>query len=375
MSGPVVVVSEDGVEVDRNDAAREQFGTAGLVELFDNPSWEAFCVSLRSDSDATMTARFRDGRVFDAMLMSGPAGIGVAFYDVTRYARAIDEEHAKARLVDLLVESLAAMHDSPAELARRAEVACRVLAGVLGAQLVEVELGDELFSWPVADSSREGTQLRAEAEQGCVSGLVPLTVGERGLGNLRWWRREPLTDTETRVLETIAAQAGVVLDHARLSSSEVSTMSRDPLTGLLSRQGGLVVLAVIPAPYTVALIDVDSLKSVNAEAGSKAGDDVLRRLARALSQGRFGDVVVRWSGEEFLVALPGATPEGAGRRLERVLEEAEKSLWIGRRPVTFSCGIATVTDEGLDKGLGDADRALFFAKKQGGGRVALADHC
>jgi diguanylate cyclase (GGDEF)-like protein len=177
------------------------------------------------------------------------------------------------------------------------------------------------------------------------------------------------------VLETIVGQAGVVLEHARLSSSEVALMSRDPLTGLLSRQGGLVVLAAIPAPYTVALIDVDSLKSVNAEAGSRAGDDVLRRLARALSQGRFGDVVVRWSGEEFLVALPGATPEGAGRRLERVLEEAEKSLWIGRRPVTFSCGIATVTDEGLDKGLGDADRALFFAKKQGGGRVALADHC
>ena len=46
-----------------------------------------------------------------------------------------------------------------------------------------------------------------------------------------------------------------------------------------------------------------------------------------------------------------------------------QSVRAGVQPVTFSCGIGLVTTEGLDRGLADADRALWQAKRQGTGSL------
>ena len=57
--------------------------------------------------------------------------------------------------------------------------------------------------------------------------------------------------------------------------------------------------------YSVALCDLDRFKEYNDRFGHVAGDDVLRRVATALSDTlRQGDSIYRYGGEEFLVVLP-----------------------------------------------------------------------
>src|SRR5947207_2756516 len=86
-----------------------------------------------------------------------------------------------------------------------------------------------------------------------------------------------------------------------------------------------------------------------------------------------GSAICAGGAAEFLVALPKADLEGAASRLRRVLERVQESVRAGVQPVSFSCGIALVSAEGLDRGLADADRALWQAKRQGQGSLVTAE--
>jgi len=193
------------------------------------------------------------------------------------------------------------------------------------------------------------------------------------VGALRWWRSHPLIEPEEQGLAVIAARAAIGIEHAILMDSTEASALRDPLTGLLNRAGALHALGEIRGPFSIALLDVDNFKVVNDRFGQAEGDRVLERLAQVLLQGRFGDVVARWGGEEFLVALPGAEPEGAANRLRRVLERIQDTVRSGVAHVTFSCGVASVGADGLDRALADADRALYMAKRDGPGTVKTAE--
>ena len=85
---------------------------------------------------------------------------------------------------------------------------------------------------------------------------------------------------------------------------------------------------------------------------------------------RAANTVFRLGGEEFLVVLPGATPEGV-----RGAVQSLRSRWEGERPlpITFSAGISAVPASGLDEALLAADAALYQAKESGRDRIVLAD--
>src|SRR5437764_895324 len=200
-----------------------------------------------------------------------------------------------------------------------------------------------------------------------ADGMLPLQTPMGRLGELRWWRPGALTEPEEQGLTIIGGRAAIGLEHAVLMDATEAKALRDPLTGLLNRAGALQALGEIEGQYSIALLDVDDFKAVNDRFGQDEGDRVLQRLAQVLLQGRFGDIVARWGGEEFLVALPRAEPEGAASRLRRVLERIQESVRAGVQPVTFTCGVAGVGDEGLDRARADADRARWMAKKQGPG--------
>jgi diguanylate cyclase (GGDEF)-like protein len=234
------------------------------------------------------------------------------------------------------------------------------VARLLDADAVELEMPEATFRYSeVANTSP-------------ANGMLPLETALGRVGDLRWWRSSPLQEDEVRLLGIIASRAAVGLEHAVLLDATEARAHRDAMTGLLNRAGALHALVEIDGPFAVALLDVDHFKKINEEFGTEAGDRVLQRLAMVLMQGRFGDVVARWGGEEFLVALPGAELEGAASRMRRVLERVQESVRAGVQPVTFSCGIALVGEEGLDRGLADADRALYQAKQQGAGTVCTA---
>jgi diguanylate cyclase (GGDEF)-like protein len=130
------------------------------------------------------------------------------------------------------------------------------------------------------------------------------------------------------------------------------------------------------------MCDVDFFKLFNDTYGHQAGDDCLRKVAKAISLNteRPSDIVARYGGEEFAVVLPETTIGGALMVAEKI-RQAIRELNIPHESspdgrVTMSIGIASAAP-GFDNPPDDlilaADKALYRAKREGRDRVCRAD--
>jgi diguanylate cyclase (GGDEF)-like protein len=127
----------------------------------------------------------------------------------------------------------------------------------------------------------------------------------------------------------------------------------------------------------VAHVDLDHFRKINESHGTPVGDRVLRSCAQALqSCVRGSDMVARFSGEEFLVVLPGADPQIArqvAQRMLNALATADHDPQTGSVRVTASIGVATYTPKQRFAStlalIEAADHALYAAKLQGRNRV------
>jgi diguanylate cyclase (GGDEF)-like protein len=127
------------------------------------------------------------------------------------------------------------------------------------------------------------------------------------------------------------------------------------------------------SPLSLAMIDVDKLKSINDLHGHVAGSDVLRAIGDVLRRhARATDLAVRYGGDEFVVLLPQTTLAEASVFAERVRSEVATRAVHGFHP-TVSIGVASLsrpdsveTDGQL---LNRADAAAYTAKRQGGNRI------
>ena len=98
---------------------------------------------------------------------------------------------------------------------------------------------------------------------------------------------------------------------------------------------------------SIAHVDIDHFRAINERHGTPVGDRVLRSCAQALqSCVRGSDLVARFSGEEFIVVLPGADPQIARQVAQRMLSAlatADHDPQTGDVRVTASIGVATYT--------------------------------
>lgn len=186
--------------------------------------------------------------------------------------------------------------------------------------------------------------------------------------------------TFTGIVINTALLAGVIATmrwhEARLERQLAQLADLDPLTGLLNRRAMPQRLAALAAinpqqhPLALLVIDADHFKRFNDSHGHLAGDQALRTIAaqlRAASQ-RPDDLVARFGGEEFVVALPGATLEAAQAFAARLANGLASTTGRGRElpRLTVSGGIAIGTiDEPLTALLARADDALYAAKDAG----------
>lgn len=137
-------------------------------------------------------------------------------------------------------------------------------------------------------------------------------------------------------------------------------------------------------PLSLVMLDVDRFKQLNDAYGHPAGDEVLRQLARVLTEARrANDVVARYGGEEFATILVDTAKFTAGKVAERIRERiaehdfSDAAAIAGktnsRLTVTVSLGVATFPDDGSDTGglVRAADNALYAAKRAGRDRIVL----
>lgn len=160
----------------------------------------------------------------------------------------------------------------------------------------------------------------------------------------------------------------------------------DAVTGLPSRAKAeaeihhlLRVAADQRTPVAFAVVDLDRFKRTNDRHGHATGDEVLRRLGALASQMlRDGDVVARWSGEEFVLVLPGLDRAGGVQRISELLARWRESPIPARDGSTFtssfSAGVAAAPEDGADITAlyRSADAALVRAKTAGRSRVLPA---
>lgn len=164
------------------------------------------------------------------------------------------------------------------------------------------------------------------------------------------------------------------------------TSHNDGLTGLLSHTAAKArldgMLAVLPpgGQLCVAMIDLDHFKSVNDTYGHPVGDEVIRSLAWLLKGRLRGtDLIGRYGGEEFILALPDVGPEEAWVVLDRMRRDfafLPHAHAAGSMRATFSGGIAAFDgSQSSNELINQADVALLEAKRHGRNRIErhLAD--
>lgn len=168
-------------------------------------------------------------------------------------------------------------------------------------------------------------------------------------------------------------------------SLSASAGGRDPLTSTLSRKflpsilGREIALCQEHGtPLAVMMIDADHFKQINDTWGHAAGDAVLRQIAEIISDTtRSADIVFRYGGEEFLVALVETDLENATEVAEKVRAAVMNAeIAIGdSSPIRATVSIGVAVHDGhpdYQHLIRAADQALYRAKNEGRNRVAAA---
>jgi diguanylate cyclase (GGDEF)-like protein len=194
-------------------------------------------------------------------------------------------------------------------------------------------------------------------------------------------------DADLDFLRALGDRAAGALHNARLYAETTSAASLDGLTGLLNHATFKRSLDDLlreslrtGQALSLAMLDADHFKRCNDTHGHPFGDRVLVALAQTIRTFvRPTDLVGRWGGEEFAIALPGADADAAYGVCERI-RGAVGMLQLPSRDgtnvqaPTISLGIATFpgTMQTAGELVEAADAALYQAKAQGRNRTCLS---
>lgn len=287
--------------------------------------------------------------------------------------KSIDELIAGGRAVDTVLteemhqrffgqeaEAAQVMEASEAVDALLARLMDRVSAQASGAEAYGGALAD-------AESALKGSEI-----SGILSRLVEETHRMVALN---------------RDMQAHLRAAGSEIDGLRHSLGEAREQAAtDGLTGIANRQRfdqaigrATVAASQAAAPLTLLMVDIDHFKRFNDTHGHQVGDQVLRLVARTLTDClRSGDLPARYGGEEFAVVLPQTTLAVARPLAERIRTTlaartiVRRTTGEGLGGITISIGAALYHPGETPAALiARADSALYAAKRQGRNRLII----
>ncbi len=192
----------------------------------------------------------------------------------------------------------------------------------------------------------------------------------------------PTTEIDTAAVETFASQASIALTDAA-TLDELHHAFRDTLTGLPNRalfhdrfEHAVAIGERRKTSTALLFIDLDRFKAVNDTMGHAAGDELLREVARSLTEaGRSHDSVARLGGDEFAMLLEDTSEEGAElvarRLLARIGRVKNGASPGGRCSASIGIALSGPNCRTTDDLLRQADIAMYAAKARGRSDVAI----
>ena len=231
---------------------------------------------------------------------------------------------------------------------------------------------------PTADSSEVSFLL---GMGGKLMIQLPMNVGGRTIGTVELisLSGQMLSDRQIDLAQSMASEAGVMLENARLYAEVRHQAFHDHLTGLPNRAllGDRMehALARGRAPKLplvgLVFVDVDDFKVINDSHGHEVGDRALIAISQRLQQlVRSGDTVARFSGDEFAILIEDLeSPEDAHLAARRVVRAFQKPLTVAGREITMSVSVGVDVGNALSTTPEDlvrnADFAMYIAKASG----------
>jgi diguanylate cyclase (GGDEF)-like protein len=194
---------------------------------------------------------------------------------------------------------------------------------------------------------------------------------------------QAFTDNDLEFFATIASQAVIAFENARLYSLAIT----DSITKLyLNRYFHFRLDEEVArsrrynSTISLLMLDIDRFKNVNDNYGHQQGDTVLKEVSKIMRKNvRNTDIAARYGGEEFAIILPETTIADAKIVADRIRSDVEHfdfpSITYGQKPIkcTISIGIAgfPLNADDKDSLIQKADSALYKAKGEGRNRVVL----
>ncbi len=238
---------------------------------------------------------------------------------------------------------------------------------------------------PLVVDGSQGSETTSQGPEPLL--VIPLKGIERPLGVLAvdYDDTHPIKETDLDLLMDLASSAILAIENIRLHKRVQQLANRDGLTSLYnhryfqeSLRRELNQAKDVDRPLSLVMVEVDRFKTYNDIYGHQRGDLALQSIARALEKSvrQWGGVVARYGGDEFFVILPGLHKEEAfkaARQIhEKIVTHTAKELRQYSLPrVAVSLGVATfpVDADAASPLIDAADRAMYAAKRSGGGRV------
>ena len=404
VSDAIIGIDADGRIESWNEAAQVIYGWSEAEVL--GHSIGSVVSANRSDSAALIERGQRshhrkDGSTVEVMVSIDPlvdddtlpSGWVIVITELTDARQAEAGRRAAEERYEAVVAALREgiiLFDESGNLSAHNEAA----RSILGDRL-DTEDGHRLFTGPTFATSAEGLPLTptmfphvktlttGESEDGVVIGVLDehgrrqwLSMSSRRLSGTTQNDHPMVVCSFTDVTDRRAAEAQLVwlAYHDNLTGLGNRSHLNDELERelLLSMQSG--------SNLAVLFLDLDRFKLVNDSFGHQSGDELLLELARRFKvTARKGDVLSRFSGDEFVVLCPDvADREDAvalARRYSAAVDEPFK-LSTGRSVVvTCSVGVAFVEhgSQSAQDILQQADTAMFKAKKGAHSRIVVFD--